>query len=741
MKNIYILLGFIALVSTLSVNAQVTIGKNQIPNPAAVLDIQSRDSLGLLLPVVALKDTVKSEPLTANVPGMFIYNTTKDDAVGLGEGVYFNDGRRWWPAGGGGTEPWVVSGTAGKVKASLNTQNIYQMGQVSVNTDTLLPLTQLNVVANNRGIMIPRLTEAERDSLTKKINNDSIYNSLMIYNTTEDCYNYYSRTDKEWQSLCGGMSKAVYTLDCSTVVANGTYVKGTALNGNNYLSMQVNVKKAGNYAITGTTSNNYGFSAQGTFLNEGLQTVLVPGQGQPKNTAPAPGDIVTLTLSGAESGCTSIKIPVLPPTATFSLSCGTAQFNGAYVKNKPLDATNTVTFNVNVSDISTGGTWAVSSNTVNGISFSGSGTFLTTGPQTVTLKGMGTPTGTDPITLTFTTNSGDGAATCTATVAIAIPPMRVLGLGDAVAGGGAANYGVFNTVNANATFAGKADNAKMVFEPKNFGTQPNSTVQFGDGVNTWTVNPNSGLATWPTVQAELTSATPPDIVFIGYSWYPAYGTDADAAHYFADYVRKGGVLLCFSETEPSATAGAFFNELLLDSILNTSGIITNITGNGAGGRYQFPTMNADPVINGPFGNLSGQYWGEDASTTETIAGLTPAAASQITVYTTATAVINATTGVTAAAPAGQGLPTMIRHNTLSFIWCGDGGFNSCYDHAATTICPFMVQQSPPYIPIPKNTYSGSNSVYGPGTVSNSIFFANALAWALNQAMTKGINKH
>ena len=615
--------------------------------------------------------------------------------------------------------------------------------QVGINTETPNPLTVLDVMKTNspKGIMIPRMTESERGMID--VSNDSIANSLIIYNTDEDCYNYYSKAQQSWISLCGGVPKAEFTVDdCSAIVVNGSYTQGLSLNSSDYMTVTVNVTKAGSYTFSGNTSNGYGFTTQGTVVSIGTQKILVPGQGKPTNANQSPGDLVTFNSTGGNVNCNTLTIPVMPPTAAFSINCGTAKFNGAYVKGKALTAANTVTLNVNVSDISTGATWAVLTNTVNGISFSGSGTFSAVGNTTITLQGTGTPTGTDPITLTFTTNSKDGAATCNATVNIAIPPMKVLGLGDANL---TYNYSVFNTQNANATLATKADNAKMVYDPKNFGTQANSTVQFGDGTNTWTVDPNSGATAWATIKTDLTSATPPDIVVIGYPWTTgSNANDQEAAGTFAKYLRKGGVLLCFSETEPSTTAGLFFNELLLDSILNTSGIITAANGNYQGGRYQFPTMSNDPVINGPFGNLSGQYWGEDASTTLTIKGLAPAAASQITVYTVATARLDAA-GNPQATPYGQGLPTMIRHNTLSFIWCGDGGFNSCYDHTSTIYCPFLVQQTPPYIPIPKTTFSGdvtaTGCVYGPGSVSNSIFTANALAWALNQAMINGINPH
>jgi len=76
--------------------AQVTIGTLSAPHPSAVLDLQSNDSMGLLLPRVALTDTILPDPLTSPVKGMFVYNTNSSDDGKVVEGIYFNDGRRWW---------------------------------------------------------------------------------------------------------------------------------------------------------------------------------------------------------------------------------------------------------------------------------------------------------------------------------------------------------------------------------------------------------------------------------------------------------------------------------------------------------------------------------------------------------------------------------------------------------------------------------------------------------------------
>jgi len=293
---------------------------------------------------------------------------------------------------------------------------------------------------------------------------------------------------------------------------------------------------------------------------------------------------------------------------------------------------------------------------------------------------------------------------------IAIPPMTILGLGDNGAG---YDYTMLT--------AG-GDGYRMLMDQKNFGTLDNSTVKFGDGTTRWKIDPRSGYQTDAQIVTDLT-VNPPDIVIIAYPFAEPAG--ANSVQAIVNYIKKGGVVLMFNEDNASSTG-------VIDGLLGTS-ITSQPTGGGAGARYQFPTFS-DPVLNGPFGSLNGLFWGEDASTTDGLNITDPTLASKVIVYTT----YASGTG----AAASDGYVTMFRAKDYNFIWVGDGGFNSSANHTSLTICPFYTSQNPPYVPLPKSVnYSGAGTMYGPGPVCNSIFSANALAWALNQAMTSGINPH
>jgi len=590
--------------------------------------------------------------------------------------------------------------TFAMVLMAFFTGTIY--AQVGIGTMTPDKSAALDVTADSLGVLVPRMTENDRDN----IQNPS--NGLLIYNTDESCFNVYnwSETDSTWTSLCGGMAKAKFTvLDCSSITVNGAYIEGSPLNGSNYLSVKVAVEKAGSYTFTATTTNGYGFTGSGTILDApATVTLTIPGQGTPKVQNQTPGDLVTFNSSGGDVNCTNLTIPVFPPTATYEMICGSAKANGAYVKGKPLGPTNTITLTVNVTDIKTGGSWSVASSVNNGISFKGSSTFTSETMQQITLYGTGTPNTTQPITLTLTSNSRDGESTCTVKVTVAYPRMSVLGIG----------YGNIYEYNpADSTSGGGHIFHDMMVSSNNFGTNDNSTVK-AEG---FTFTDGGDDASTTTLTNYLLGANPPDIVIFG---YPFVG-DATAQDVLNKYLQKHGVILFFAEAD--AMVQRMMRALFGDNTITAGGAGIPTAWGGTGGtRYVMPILPSDPIINGPFGDLGGLYWGEDFSTSVAVSGIqyNPNA----TVYSTFN-------------PTSTGGVTAFRHNSMNFVYCGDGGFNSSTD-PGPNLCPFVLDanQRPTF----KANYGpGSGGTTGP--VYNAVFTANAIAWALDRAMNNGINPH
>ena len=80
-------------------------------------------------------------------------------------------------------------------------------------------------------------------------------------------------------------------------------------------------------------------------------------------------------------------------TALFTLAgapanCASPVVNGAFEAGTPVNDTSSITVQVNVDSV---GTYLITSNSVNGISFVATGTFTTNGPQTIVFKTSGTP--------------------------------------------------------------------------------------------------------------------------------------------------------------------------------------------------------------------------------------------------------------------------------------------------------------------------------------------------------------
>jgi hypothetical protein len=193
---------------------------------------------------------------------------------------------------------------------------------------------------------------------------------------------------------------------CSGATVNGNYFAGTVLDASNTVQLQVDVTTPGTYTLS-TSSNGIKFSASGTFAGTGIQFITLTGSG----TAVTEGTVSLHTPGSPNCTFTVIvnKAPVVQ--AGFILSgtpnaCTTATVKGNYFPGVDLTASNTVTIDVNVSAV---GAYTIKTDTIDGISFSASGTFTSTGAQTVILTGSGTPN--TARNLTFTPRSGSSGCT------------------------------------------------------------------------------------------------------------------------------------------------------------------------------------------------------------------------------------------------------------------------------------------------------------------------------------------
>jgi len=97
MKKVLFLMLFLLVLGVAGTNAQVRIGGDEIPNEAAVLDLNAdneNDGIkGLALPRVSLASTDDKMGYSDLLEGMLVYNTNISMTGGVG--VYYWDGNEW----------------------------------------------------------------------------------------------------------------------------------------------------------------------------------------------------------------------------------------------------------------------------------------------------------------------------------------------------------------------------------------------------------------------------------------------------------------------------------------------------------------------------------------------------------------------------------------------------------------------------------------------------------------------
>ena len=217
-----------------------------------------------------------------------------------------------------------------------------------------------------------------------------------------------------------GSLQANATNECLPKTLQGAYVAGVSLANTNFIEVDIDVAAVGSYFITTDTLNGYYFSGSGEFSNTGINTVRLAGKGKPLASG---NDFFTVSFDA--TSC-NISVAVLPATAggpaaftlqTSGTTCMDAAVTGNYTKGVVLNSTNKVNIKVNVTII---GSYSITTVATNGMTFSASGSFTTTGIQTVALTGAGTPVNSGAISVPLTV----GPTTCSFTVNVASTPTN-----------------------------------------------------------------------------------------------------------------------------------------------------------------------------------------------------------------------------------------------------------------------------------------------------------------------------
>lgn len=178
---------------------------------------------------------------------------------------------------------------------------------------------------------------------------------------------------------------------CNNHVINGSYCAGMPLGAGNTVNIQVMVSTVGTYYIATRTINGIMFSGTGTFMDTGLQEVVLNGSGTPLSEG-------TMQYRPGNSSC-SFPITVnISPKAEGNLDCTQAWSDGNFVHGTRLNDSNKLHIPVFVT---TAGNYCIQTDLVNGASFSGTG-HLDAGNQVITLSGSGIPQNAGAYQLTIT---------------------------------------------------------------------------------------------------------------------------------------------------------------------------------------------------------------------------------------------------------------------------------------------------------------------------------------------------
>ncbi len=202
-----------------------------------------------------------------------------------------------------------------KVKGTRITES---MTESEISSNAILDLD-----SSDRGFMMPRMSTTQRDQLVAKLTADANEGlnttGLVIYNTSNDCIEYWHGSSGKWRSLCGSLPPAKFDFvdGCGNIVPSSNMnVEGAGLpswqqdrplsSNIHTMAIRIYVSQAGTYSIHADSGNGYFFSAEGIFQAEGNYNVLLKGRGTPKvgynqSGTGKKGDKIVFTFNGETS--------------------------------------------------------------------------------------------------------------------------------------------------------------------------------------------------------------------------------------------------------------------------------------------------------------------------------------------------------------------------------------------------------------------------------------------------------
>lgn len=304
------------------------------------------------------------------------------------------------------------------------------LSQVKVgdNPTTIDGSALLELESTNKGFLSPRMSEVQMNGI------NSPADGLMVYCTDCSPKGFYYFDGVSWKRILGPKSEvstngtAVVSSygDAACSGGSGTITGSmTVKNAVSGVTMELyaDVTQVGTWSIT-AIQNGVTFTASDTFTTTGCQLVTLTGTGTAvesgeftwsTNTAPSGNATATVNPDNSSGGAAAVV-----SYGAMGCSGGEGSISGTMTEGIEVSG---VTMEL-YADVTEVGSWSLEA-TENGVTFSGSGTFATTGCQAITLTASGTPTAGG--SFTWTTNTTPiGSATATVTIS---PPSLPIGSG------------------------------------------------------------------------------------------------------------------------------------------------------------------------------------------------------------------------------------------------------------------------------------------------------------------------
>jgi hypothetical protein len=265
------------------------------------------------------------------------------------------------------------------------------------------------------------------------------------------------------------------------------------------------------------------------------------------------------------------------------------------------------------------------------------------------------PTSAGTKNFTISSNSTSYTGTCPVDINVVMRKKRILAIGTE------SPYGY--NIAYKGTPGGGYD---LVHDPRNFGSQQTSIVQIKD---LEVVSLKSEYITPTNLNQYLSGTNKADMIVISYITGWTITDNNYVVQALSDYVKNGNPLFLMADNNAVGLGGNTCWRNLLNKIFDTSNIRVEDIYPAAGYIFRFSSIN-HPILNGTFGDVRGQYWGEDASYAQVALNLP---SDQIFEFS---GVMDASTPTfIPSATQTNGIASFV-HRTYPFVYIGDGGFGS-----------------------------------------------------------------